>query len=42
LIYAGFGIYMQMENNRQAARALMFSSFFYLPLVLIIFFIASL
>lgn len=34
LIYAGFGWNLYKRNNRKAALQLMFSSFFYLPLVL--------
>jgi len=35
LVYAGFGWNLYQKNNRKAALQLMFSSFFYLPMVLI-------
>lgn len=41
IIYAYYGFVLQKEKNRDAARKLMFSSFFYLPLVLIIFYLGS-
>lgn len=37
-IYAGFGWNLYLKNNRKAALQLMFSSFFYLPIVLFVFY----
>ena len=37
LIYAGYGWNMYKKNDRKSARQLMFCSFFYLPLALIVF-----
>lgn len=39
VIYAGFGWNLYQKNNRKAALQLMFSSFFYLPLVLFVFYL---
>jgi len=39
LMYAGFGWQLQKKQDRKAALQLMFSSFFYLPLVLLAFWI---
>ena len=39
LAYTGFGIYLQIRKDRQSALMLMFSSFFYLPFVLLIYLI---
>ena len=42
LIYAGFALKFHKTFNAKSARSLMFSSFFYLPIVLIILIIGSL
>ncbi len=39
LIYTWMGVKLQIEKNRASARKLMFSSFFYLPIVLILYLI---
>lgn len=39
LIYTWMGVKLQLEKNRVSARRLMFSSFFYLPFVLILYLI---
>lgn len=39
LYYTYKGVQLQLRHNRESARALMFSSFFYLPIVLIFFLI---
>jgi protoheme IX farnesyltransferase len=42
LVYAFYAGLLQQDKNQAAARKLMFYSFFYLPMVLIIFYIGSL
>ncbi|MGA0231882.1 MAG: hypothetical protein ACO3MB_03315, partial [Saprospiraceae bacterium] len=39
LYYTYKGVQLQLRHNRESARALMFSSFFYLPIGLIFFLI---
>jgi protoheme IX farnesyltransferase len=36
LVYTFYAVRLYMECNQQAARKLMFASFFYLPIVLIV------